>query len=109
MYAEEEETLLVASRKKTTAKSTVPLIPQPHGGALKAGGTPGNKGGTGRPPNKFIETCLKNTEDPSLWAAAKEKHPLGVLQMSAEYAHGKPKDTLSVEGEITVRVEYDAP
>lgn len=27
-------------------------IPQPHGGALNSGGVPGNKGGTGRPPNE---------------------------------------------------------
>lgn len=32
--------------KKTTAKSTaVAKVPQPHGGALNVGGTPGNKGG----------------------------------------------------------------
>lgn len=29
------------------------LIPQPHGGALLPGGKPGNKGGTGRPPNEL--------------------------------------------------------
>jgi len=28
-------------------------IVQPHGGALNSGGTPGNKGGTGRPPNEI--------------------------------------------------------
>ena len=35
------------NRRKTTAVTTVP---QKHGGALKSGGTPGNKGG-GRPSN----------------------------------------------------------
>jgi len=35
---------------KTTAKSTgIAKIPQPHGGALNAGGTPGNPGGGRRP------------------------------------------------------------
>lgn len=29
------------------------LVPQPHGGALNSGGTPGNRGGTGRPPNEI--------------------------------------------------------
>lgn len=39
-------------KKKNGAKNgTVRKIPQPHGGALNSGGTPGNKGGTGRPPN----------------------------------------------------------
>ena len=36
--------------------STVPTTPtkvqQPHGGALNSGGTPGNRGGTGRPPSE---------------------------------------------------------
>ena len=43
----------MASRK-STRKSTVPvgeLIPQPHGGALRNGGT--NKGGSGRPPDAW--------------------------------------------------------
>lgn len=34
------------ARRKTTAKTTVlPRVVQPHGGALNAGGTPGNRGG----------------------------------------------------------------
>lgn len=39
-------------RPKTTAKTTVRKTPQPHGGALNAGGTPGNRGG-GRPPDEY--------------------------------------------------------
>jgi hypothetical protein len=31
------------------------LVPQPHGGALRYGGT--NKGGTGRPPSEVVERC----------------------------------------------------
>lgn len=40
------------NKRKTTVKSTtaVAKIPQPHGGALNAGGTPGNPGG-GRKPS----------------------------------------------------------
>lgn len=30
-------------------------MPQPHGGAIKARGNPGNKGGPGRPPNELRE------------------------------------------------------
>lgn len=33
------------------------LIPQPHGGALKPGGTKGNKGGPGRPPSLIRAKC----------------------------------------------------
>jgi len=41
-----------AKRTKSTAKRTaVAKVPQAHGGALNSGGTPGNAGGTGRPPS----------------------------------------------------------
>ena len=33
------------------------MVAQEHGGALKSGGTPGNKGGTGRPPSAIREHC----------------------------------------------------
>lgn len=50
--------------RKTTAKSTgLPvgaLIPQPHGGALRNGGT--NAGGTGRPPNWWRERAAEHLE-----------------------------------------------
>lgn len=40
--------------KKSGPKSAKPaLVPQKNGGALYAGGVPGNKGGTGRPPNEL--------------------------------------------------------
>jgi hypothetical protein len=38
---------------KTTARCGVAKVPQPHGGALNAGGTRGNAGGTGRPPSEL--------------------------------------------------------
>ena len=44
---------------ETTEKSTGggALIPQPHGGALKPGGTPGNKGG--RTPSALRKMALR--------------------------------------------------
>ena len=41
---------------KTTAK-TMALVPQSHGGALNPGGTLGNRGGTGRPPDLIRQRC----------------------------------------------------
>lgn len=38
---------------KTTAETVVSKVPQPHGGALNSGGTPGNRGGTGRPRSEL--------------------------------------------------------
>ena len=44
-----------------TAKKTATLIPQPNGrGALLAGGKPGNKGGTGRPPDVVRQHCRES-------------------------------------------------
>jgi hypothetical protein len=46
-------------RKKSTGQTTaVAKVPQPHGGALNAGGTPGNPGG-GRPKDEVREKLLK--------------------------------------------------
>ena len=48
--------------KKSTAKSTVgELIPQPHGGALRNGGT--SRGGTGRPPSELRKRMRGSLED----------------------------------------------
>lgn len=48
-----------ASRaRKTTVKTTAPVVeqvPQAHGGALNTGGTPGNAGGSGRPSSELRE------------------------------------------------------
>lgn len=38
-------------------------VPQPHGGALNSGGTPGNKGGTGRPSDRVVAACTQLAED----------------------------------------------
>lgn len=51
-----------SARKKASA-AAVPLVPQEHGGALLAGGVPGNKGGTGRPPNDVREKLKGVVED----------------------------------------------
>ena len=39
------------------------LAPQPHGGALRTGGTLGNKGGTGRPKNEIRDTARRNFDE----------------------------------------------
>lgn len=38
------------------------LIPQPHGGALRPGGKPGNKGGPGRPKEELREKLARLSE-----------------------------------------------
>src|SRR5262245_54392044 len=49
---------------ETTVEGTTPLrIPQPHGGSLNAGGTPGNKGGRGRVPSALRRAARESLAD----------------------------------------------
>ena len=43
-----------------TAGQTAGLIPQAHGGALLRGGKPGNRGGSGRPPDVIRQRCRES-------------------------------------------------
>lgn len=90
-------------------------IPQPHGGALNAGGTPGNKGGTGRPPNWLKEWCDDLLADADAKAQVEailkdNKHQAYATMWKAvaERAHGKPKETVEHTGAITQYV-VEAP
>lgn len=49
-------------KKKSGPKSGPTLVAQKHGGALLTGGMPGNKGGTGRPPNALRELARQEME-----------------------------------------------
>lgn len=82
-----------------------------NGNQLPLGNHPGNTGGkkgrSGRKPNTFLTKCLAASEDPALWHAASKKHPLGLLDLAAGYAHGKPKQAHEITGDVTIHVEYD--
>lgn len=77
-------------------------VVQPHGGALNAGGTPGNAGGTGRPPNWLKDFCDELLHDPKTQAAAKRilaKPSVlfpAMWKAVADRAHGKPTETKDV-------------
>ena len=88
---------------KTADSSTneVPLIPQEHGGALLAGGVPGNKGGTGRPSLEFKEWCASLLDDPEVRAEAEavlkdKKHPAfkAMFAEVADRAKGKAAQSI---------------
>lgn len=97
-----------ATRRKSTAKTTAPAkVPQPHGGALNAGGTPGNAGG-GRPPNWLKEWCDDLLADADckkqVEAILKDKGHSAYAAMwraVADRAHGKPTESVTVTGEVT--------
>lgn len=84
------------STGKTTGTKKPAKIPQPHGGALNSGGTPGNKGGTGRPPNEHVEWCRSVVDDPrsreQVAAVLRDRdHPAfaTMWKVLAERGHGK--------------------
>jgi hypothetical protein len=62
------------------------LVPQKRGGALKSGGTPGNKGG-GRPKKEWTQFCRELVEDPQvqermlMTARSNERSQIGAVQL----------------------------
>ena len=101
---------------QTTEQTTAPTkIPQPHGGALNSGGTPGNKGG--RPLNEFkarmreladseaveayLRRCLAGEFGPKFFLAAR--------QQAKEDGYGKAVQAVEIGGtdggplDVTVR------
>ena len=49
-------------KSKNNGVNNGEMVAQEHGGALNPGGTPGNKGGTGRPPNELRGTLREILE-----------------------------------------------
>lgn len=88
-------------RRKTTAESpAVQKVPQPHGGALNAGGTPGNKGG-GRPPKAFKDFLSELRRDPDAQDALEKaaKNPgspafRAAWSIAAQYDDERPGEKL---------------
>jgi hypothetical protein len=91
--------------EETTEQSTEvgELIPQPHGGAIRYGGT--NKGGPGRPPDEFKRAMRElASHDEVLSAVAKilrdPDHPqwLGAWKWATERGYGKSPDNVEISG-----------
>lgn len=91
----------VAKTKKKIAAKLPHLIPQPNGGALLSGGVPGHDGSNaGRPSLAFLDLCRKNANDETLWAEAREKNPVAVLALSAEFTEPKPAQQHKVDATV---------
>lgn len=94
------------------------MIPQPHGGALR-NGNPGNKGGTGRPPNAFRaqvaaisdrmklpeimgkiaagqERVIETDEGEVAIALTKDTDRIAATKLLWSYAHGQPAQSVDV-------------
>lgn len=94
---------------KTSAQTSDPLIEQPHGGALRRGGKPGNKGG-GRQPYAYTEwlgSLLDDATHRKEFEAAMhdraEKHFMAATTHAANRKHGLPVQSVQVSG-IVVHV-----
>ena len=96
-----------------TAAETPGLKPQPHGGALLAGGIPGNKGG-GRPPNAFKDFLADLRRDPQALAALRAAacdpslRSFGAAwKLAADYDDDKPAEKRQIVGPVEVRVRIE--
>lgn len=94
-----------SERPKTTVESTaIVKVPQPHGGALNAGGTPGNAGG-GRPKDEFKALCREMASGELTVAAvrtilANPQHPqfVAAWRYVTEQGYGKAVESVEVTG-----------
>lgn len=107
----------MASVKKSgkSAPKSAPTkrVPSHGKGKLLTGGMPGNKGGTGRPPDAFKALCQElasgaKTIDNVKTILGDPDHPqfLPALRWATEHGYGKAKDSVEVSGGVTVKLEY---
>lgn len=102
-------------KAKTTVRTTaIAKRPQPHGGALNVGGTPGNNGG--RPASVLRERFRGILED-KLHIVAKiadgkfKAYPsdrLRAVELAAKYSIGEKSELTLVSPEIVARLEHQA-
>jgi hypothetical protein len=107
--------------RKTTARTTAPAkVPQPHGGALNTGGTPGNVGGqpgrSGRKPDEFREFCRATLDGAKVAAAARaiaedKDHPQwrSAVEWLSKYGYHElvNEKTIRLEGVNNAQAAYE--
>lgn len=86
------------AKTKLAEKLPVPLVPQPHGGALLAGGVPGHPGAGGRPPDGFKALCRALASGERTVAEVQailddRDHPhfMAALKWASEHGYGRPR------------------
>jgi len=72
-------------------------VPQPHGGALNAGGVRGHRGGSGRKPDEFKAMCARLASREAtarrvraILDDADHQHFMRALQWATENGYGPP-------------------
>jgi hypothetical protein len=100
---------------ETTGVTTgIVKIPQPHGGALNSGGTPGNAGG-GRIPQAFKDFLKSEirenaTSRDALVKASQDdkgRNFKAAWDLAADYDDEKPAEKKELSGELVIRVVRD--
>ena len=84
-----------------------------HGhGRLKVAGTPGNRGGPGRPKLEFKEWCKSLLDDASNRVQVEQimgnhTHPAysTMFRVLADRAHGKPEQTIEHKGTLNLSID----
>lgn len=100
---------VIPRRRKTTAKTTAAKhrvqVRQSHGGALNGGGTPGNAGGSGRPPAVIRGMARREVLEPALAKMAQQLKRRGKKEISprdaARFGEVGAKIGLGDEGLMT--------
>lgn len=92
------------STGESTARAVGEMIPQPHGGALRNGGT--NRGGSGRPPDEFKAEMGRIASSDEALAYLQRcalgefgpKFAIAAQKYAAERKYGKPVQAIEVSG-----------
>lgn len=95
--------------RKTPGETSVPVRPQPHGGALRSG-NPGNKGGGRHKADQeayMRERAALLCADPAVWDVLHARAKSGDIKpvaFSADQAFGKVVEHHNISGELTFRI-----
>lgn len=114
---------------ETAAETAVGLVPQAHGGALRRGGVPGQRGGSGRPSSgwkralrgalrsaKGLEVLkrivsgdileqlgTKRAGEP-IYGTTKNSDRIRAIEFLAEHGHGLPTQHVETDTQLTIRI-----
>ena len=113
-----DDTKTTLTEHNTAVQTVDDRIPQPHGGALRTGGKPGNNGGG--PRKSAQEEALALIEsthwcgipDATAWSYLKlisetgdtDATRLKALSLMLAYGYGQPRQTVAVQSESVVYV-----
>jgi hypothetical protein len=87
--------------EENKVRNSVPMRPGKNGGLLRAGGTPGNKGG-GRPRNAWREFCREMLHDEKVRDALMKRARKGqhaTLKLLVAHGEGMPTQKITIDAD----------